>query len=54
MDAACLPANEPSKRLLERVGFRHEGYARAYLNINGDWRDHLLFGLLSKDLTPPI
>jgi ribosomal-protein-alanine N-acetyltransferase len=54
IDAACLPANEPSKRLLERVGFRHEGYARAYLNINGDWRDHLLFGLLSKDLTPPI
>lgn len=54
IDAACLPANEPSKRLLERVGFRHEGYARAYLNINGDWRDHLLFGLLSKDLAPSI
>ncbi len=54
IDAACLPANEPSKRLLERVGFRHEGYARAYLNINGDWRDHLLFGLLSKDLTSPV
>jgi [ribosomal protein S5]-alanine N-acetyltransferase len=54
IDAACLPANEPSKRLLERVGFRHEGYARAYLNINGDWRDHLLFGLLSKDLALSI
>ncbi|MEK4033442.1 GNAT family protein [Methylocystis sp. IM2] len=53
IEAACLPNNEPSKRLLERVGFRQEGYARAYLNINGAWRDHLLFGLLESDPIPP-
>jgi ribosomal-protein-alanine N-acetyltransferase len=52
IEAACLPNNEPSKRLLERVGFRQEGYARAYLNINGQWRDHLLFALLETDPQP--
>ena len=52
VEAACLPTNEASKRLLERVGFQQEGYARAYLNINGQWRDHLLFGLLDTDPAP--
>lgn len=53
IEAACLPTNEPSKRLLERVGFKQEGYARSYLNINGQWRDHLLYALLETD-PPPI
>ncbi len=50
IEAACLPTNEPSRRLLTRVGFRQEGYARSYLNINGEWRDHLLFALLDTDM----
>ncbi len=49
VEAACLPNNEPSRRLLERVGFRREGEARAYLRINGQWADHLLYGILSSD-----
>ena len=53
IEAACLPNNEPSKRLLERVGFKQEGYARSYLAINGQWRDHLLFALLESDKIPP-
>lgn len=52
IEAACLPTNEPSRRLLTRVGFRQEGYARSYLNINGEWRDHLLFALLDTDFIP--
>jgi len=44
--------NEPSRRLLLRVGFQNEGLARAYLKINGVWRDHLLFGMLAGDLNP--
>ena len=43
---ACLPNNEPSRRLLERVGFQHEWLARAYLKINGNWTDHLLYACL--------
>jgi ribosomal-protein-alanine N-acetyltransferase len=44
VEAACLPANHASRRVLEKAGFEAEGRARAYLKINGDWADHLLFG----------
>jgi ribosomal-protein-alanine N-acetyltransferase len=47
LEAACLPQNEPSRRLLNRAGFQEEGLAQAYLKINGVWRDHVLFGLVS-------
>ena len=47
LEAACIPDNAPSRRLLAKAGFEEEGYARAYLKINGAWRDHVLFGLIS-------
>jgi ribosomal-protein-alanine N-acetyltransferase len=47
LEAACLPENEPSRRLLLRAGYELEGRASAYLKINGDWRDHLLFGRIA-------
>lgn len=50
LEASCLPVNTPSRRVLEKSGFRKEGEARAYLKINGEWADHLLFGLLPEDL----
>ena len=46
IEAACLPTNDPSKSLLTKVGFRQEGLARRYIQINGDWQDHALFALL--------
>lgn len=49
LEAACLPTNFGSRRVLEKSGFRHEGLARAYLKINGEWADHLLFGLLEDE-----
>lgn len=49
VEAACIPSNEPSRRLLERCGFRHEGVAREYLCINGLWQDHLLYARLQGD-----
>lgn len=48
VEAACLPENEASRRLLLGAGFEPEGRARAYLKINGAWRDHLLFGLVNE------
>jgi [ribosomal protein S5]-alanine N-acetyltransferase len=51
VEAACIPSNAGSARVLERIGFQKEGFARAYLRINGAWRDHLLFALLENDLT---
>ena len=54
LEAACLPHNQASARLLESVGFRREGYARAYLRINGAWQDHLLYAILETDpIHPP-
>jgi ribosomal-protein-alanine N-acetyltransferase len=53
MEAACVPENLASLRLLERCGFQREGYARAYLRIDGVWRDHLLFAFLDSDPPPP-
>jgi [ribosomal protein S5]-alanine N-acetyltransferase len=49
LEAACLPHNIPSQRVLEKAGFRREGMARHYLKINGVWQDHDLFALLQDD-----
>jgi ribosomal-protein-alanine N-acetyltransferase len=49
LEAACLPANAASIKLLERTGFTREGLARRYLRINGVWQDHLLYALLDTD-----
>jgi ribosomal-protein-alanine N-acetyltransferase len=49
VEAACLPHNVPSVRLLQRVGFTREGYARRYLCIDGRWQDHLLYAILKDD-----
>ena len=49
LEAACIPGNIASVRLLEKTGFQREGYARSYLCINGVWQDHLLYARLKDD-----
>ena len=49
LEAACIPGNTASVRLLEKTGFQREGYARSYLCINGVWQDHLLYARLKDD-----
>ena len=49
LEAACLPTNAASIKLLEKTGFKREGLARRYLRINGVWQDHLLYALLDGD-----
>jgi ribosomal-protein-alanine N-acetyltransferase len=51
IEAACLSENAASQTLLERNGFQREGLARAYLRINGAWRDHLLYALVEPEAT---
>ncbi|MEL6236227.1 MAG: GNAT family protein [Pseudomonadota bacterium] len=53
IEAACLPENRASRRLLERVGFKYEGVAQAYLQINGRWRTHVLYAILRHDRRGP-
>jgi ribosomal-protein-alanine N-acetyltransferase len=52
LEAACLPVNVPSKRVLEKAGFALEGRARRYLKIDGRWQDHDLYALLYDDPRP--
>ena len=49
IEAACLPENVASMTLLERNGFQREGFARAFLKIDGAWRDHVLYALLEHE-----
>jgi ribosomal-protein-alanine N-acetyltransferase len=49
LEAACIPTNAASTRLLEKLGFVREGLARQYLCINGLWQDHLLYALIATD-----
>ena len=53
VEAACLPINTPSIRLLRKSGFTEEGFARRYLRIAGEWQDHLLFAIIAGDRIPP-
>ncbi len=46
IEAGIVPGNERSRRVLESAGFVQEGVARAYLEIAGTRRDHILFGLV--------
>ena len=49
LEAACLPENTASRNLLERCTFKYEGVAQSYLQINGRWRNHVLYAALRSD-----
>ncbi|WP_341849645.1 GNAT family N-acetyltransferase [Thermoflavimicrobium dichotomicum] len=45
-----MPHNHASIRVLEKAGFRKEGFSRNYLKINGNWEDHFIFAITQEDL----
>ncbi|AUM73179.1 GNAT family N-acetyltransferase [Paracoccus jeotgali] len=49
IEAACLPDNAASRGVLERSGFKYEGVAQGFLQINGRWRTHVLYANLRHD-----
>ncbi len=49
IEAACLPENVASRGVLESCGFKFEGVAQSYLQINGRWRNHVLYANLRSD-----
>jgi len=49
IEAGCLPENTPSRALLEQCGYKYEGVAQSYLQINGRWRNHVLYANLRFD-----
>ncbi|MBN9071468.1 MAG: GNAT family N-acetyltransferase [Rhizobiales bacterium] len=50
VEAACIPDNARSIRVLEKAGFQREGLLRSYLLINGAWQDHYLYAIISTDV----
>ena len=47
----CIrPENRASLRVVEKLGFRYEGYRRRYIHIDGDWRDHYCFALVAEEV----
>ena len=49
LQAAVLPRNAASARVLEKAGFRREGHALRYLEIAGRWEDHDLYAVTAED-----
>ena len=51
LQAAIQPWNDRSIALAVRLGFRHEGIARRYLNVGGGWQDHAIYAFTAEDWT---
>ena len=49
IEAACIPGNVPSIRVLEKAGFEREGLLRSYLRIDGVWQDHYLYARIAGE-----
>jgi ribosomal-protein-alanine N-acetyltransferase len=49
IESACLPENLASRGVLEKSGFKYEGVAQSYLQIDGRWRNHVLYSNLRND-----
>ncbi|WP_347313664.1 GNAT family N-acetyltransferase [Defluviimonas sp. SAOS-178_SWC] len=49
IESACLPENAASRGVLEKTGYKYEGVAQSYLQINGRWRNHVLYANLRSD-----
>ena len=50
VEVAIRPENEPSNKLVQRLGFRFEGQRAKFLHINNDWRDHNIYVMFAEDL----
>jgi [ribosomal protein S5]-alanine N-acetyltransferase len=50
MEICIRPENAPSLRVVEKLGFRYEGLRRRFIHINGEWRDHFVFALVSEEV----
>nr|WP_249361852.1 GNAT family protein [Gordonia araii] len=50
LEATVQPPNAASRAVLAKVGFRHEGVLKRYMDVNGRWRDHDLFALTTEEI----
>ena len=54
MEVAIRPENVRSLRVVEKLGFRHEGCRARYMHVDGDWRDHEMFALHADEVGPGL
>ncbi len=50
MEICIRPENAASLRVVQKLGFRYEGFRRRFIHIDGDWRDHYAFALTREDV----
>lgn len=50
LEIAIRPENSNSLRVVEKLGIQEVGYAPRYLHIDGDWRDHRLYGITREEV----
>lgn len=53
LEANIIPRNIASVALVEKLGFKKEGYSEKYLRINGVWEDHGRYALLNENWEDP-
>jgi len=50
MEVCVRPENTASLRVVEKLGFRYEGFRRRYIHIDGKWADHFCFALVAEEV----
>ena len=51
VEVAIIPRNVASRRVVEKLGLRNEGVALGYLEINGEWEDHVRYAMTTEEWT---
>jgi len=46
---SIIPRNDPSRRVVEKLGLRAEGVAERYLEIAGVWEDHIRYAITVEE-----
>ncbi|MGA8726886.1 MAG: GNAT family protein [Acidimicrobiales bacterium] len=49
IEVAIIPRNFASRRVAEKLGLRNEGVALGYLEINGEWEDHVRYAMTAEE-----
>ena len=49
IEVAIIPRNTASRRVTEKLGLRAEGVALGFLEINGEWEDHVRYAMTAEE-----